>query len=288
MALRDLPWVTILFSGIIAALAYGAMRLIQVRRFYKDLVGGQYPSRITVKTALTVHQPKPPHSFLFGHLKLLGETFKSLPSDVHYQAAAVTIARKYNMPGVFYLDLWPVSWAQIVVTDPDLALHMTAVRNHPKHEGEALMIDPLIGNGNIVTTNGPQWKHLHKMLSPAFAISHITNMRAMIADEVMKFRSVLHKKAKSGEVFKFEEPTQHLTFDVISTTTFGRSLDAQTKGSPALEHFENMSRDFMTTRESFNYIRNFFVNRKIFAERSKFDAIVEGLIKERFEIVKRE
>jgi len=211
-----------------------------------------------------------------------------LPSGGHYQAAIVTIARKYDMPGLFYIDLWPISWAQIVITDPDVALNMTAVRNHPKHEGEGLMIDPLVGDGNIVTTNGAQWKYLHRMLSPAFAISHVTNMRPMVADEVMKFRSCLSEKAKSGEVFKFEDLTQHLTFDVIATTTFGRSLDAQTKGSPALQHFENMCRAHMTTRESFNYIRNFFVNRKVFAERAKFDAIVEGLIKERFEIVKRE
>jgi len=287
MALRDLPWVTILFSGIIAALAYGVMRLIQVRRFYKDVVRWQYSARAIIKTVLTLYQPKPPHSFFFGHLKLLGETFKSLPSDVHYQAAVVTIARKYNMPGVFYLDLWPASFQQVVVTDPDVALDMTVIRNHPKHEMEATMVDPLIGSGNIVTTNGAQWKYLHKMLSPAFATSHITNMRPMVADEVMKFRSKLSEKAESGEVFRLEDHTLCMTFDVISTMTFGRSLDAQTKGSPALEHFENMCRAFMTTRESLNYIRNFFVNRTVFAERAKFDAIVEGLIKERFEIVKR-
>jgi cytochrome P450 len=287
MALNDLSWVTVLFSGIIAALAYGTLRLIQVRRFYKDLVRGQYPLRVATRTALTLHQPKPPHSFLLGHLKLMGETYRSLPSDVHYQAAVVTIARKYNMPGVFYLDLWPVSWGQIVVTDPDVARNLTTIRDHPKHEGEGQMIDPLIGNGNIVTSNGSQWKHLHKMLSPAFAISHITNMRPMVADEVMKFRCILDEKARSGEVFKLEDPTQHLTFDVISTATFGRSLDAQAKGSPALQHFENMCRAYMVTRESLNYVRNFIVNRTVFAERSKLDAMVEALIKERFEIVKR-
>jgi cytochrome P450 len=211
----------------------------------------------------------------------------SMPSDVHYQTAVVTIARKYNMPGLFYLDLWPVSWAQIVVTSPDVALHMTAVRNHPKHEGEALMLDPVIGTGNIVTVNGQQWKHLHKMLSPAFAISHITNLRSMVADEVMKFRSIVLEKAKSGEAFKLEDLTQHLTFDVISTATFGRSLDAQTKGSPILEHLENMCRHFMTSRESLNYVRNFFVNRRISIERNKLDAIVEELMQERFKIVKR-
>lgn len=64
----------------------------------------------------------------------MGETFGMLPSDVHFQVPVTTIARKYNMPGVFYLDLWPASFGQVIVTDPDVALHLTAIRNHPKHE----------------------------------------------------------------------------------------------------------------------------------------------------------
>lgn len=65
----------------------------------------------------------------------------SLPPDVHYQSAITTIAHKYNMPGVFYLDLWPASCGQVVVVDPDVALHMTVTKNHPKHEAEKWFID---------------------------------------------------------------------------------------------------------------------------------------------------
>lgn len=197
------------------------------------------------------------------------------------------MVKKYDLPGVFYLDLWPIAWGQVVTTDPDLALHMTAHRNHPKHPAEGAMIDPLIGKGNIVTSDGPRWKHLHKMLSPAFSISHISNMRPMVATEVMKFRSILHKKAESGESFRLEDITQHLTFDVIVSATFGRSLDAQTKGSTVLQHFEDMCRAYMISRESINFIRNFFANRRRDVERAKLDANIAALVKERFEIVRR-
>lgn len=98
----------------------------------------------------------------------------------------------------------------------------------------------------------------------------------------MKFRAHLMGKAESGENFKLEELTQHLTFDVIGTATFGRSLEAQTKGSIALQHVEDMSRAFMRTRESFNIVNNFFVNMKRDAARKKLDVIIAGLIKERF------
>lgn len=182
MAVLDLPWAMIALSSGVAALSYGIIRLINERRFYKDLVcrtafGYHFcglrchiyrallcptpPTR--TRRLLTCLQPKPPHSLFWGHLKLLGETFKLLPNDCHYQAAVTTIARKYNMPEVFYLDLWPAAAGQVVVTNPDVALHMTAIRNHPKHEAEKHFIDPLIGAGNIVTTDGARWKYLHKM-----------------------------------------------------------------------------------------------------------------------------
>lgn len=210
-----------------------------------------------------------------------------LPSDGHYQAVATTIARKYDLPGLFYLDLWPVAWGQIVVTDPDLARDVTVTRNHPKHEAIGIMIDPIIGGSNIVGTDGPRWKYLHKMVSSAFSISYITEMRPMVAAEVMKFRSILHQKAESGKSFRLEDCTHHLTFDVITTAAFGHSLDAQTKGSPALSHFNAMVRAHMKSRESFNYVRNFFANRTRNSEKRKLDEFMAELIKERFDHVRR-
>ncbi|KAH7061619.1 cytochrome P450 [Paraphoma chrysanthemicola] len=192
------------------------------------------------------------------------------------------------MPGVFYLDLWPAGCGQVVVVDPDVALHMTVTKNHPKHEAEKWFVDPLIGAGNIVTTDGPRWKYLHKMLSPAFAIQHISNMRPAIAEELMEFRSILHSKAESGEKFSLEELTLHSTFDVIGRATFGESLNAKTKGSAALEHWEAMSRAFATTRESYNIIQNFFSRRVVQAEAQKLDAVLGTMVKKRFDVLVRE
>ncbi len=104
----------------------------------------------------------------------------------------------------------------------------------------------------------------------------------------MKFRSHMLKKAESGEKFKLEDFTQHLTFDVIGTAAFGRSLEAQSQGTPALEHFENMCRAYMQSRESWNVVRNFFLNRKRDFYRKKLDNEVIKLIQERFEKVQEE
>jgi hypothetical protein len=46
----------------------------------------------------------------------MGEIFAMLPSDVHYQCAVTTMAKKYDLPRVFYLDLWPMADGQVCVT----------------------------------------------------------------------------------------------------------------------------------------------------------------------------
>ncbi|KAH8732617.1 cytochrome P450 [Phaeosphaeriaceae sp. PMI808] len=192
------------------------------------------------------------------------------------------------MPGVFYLDLWPAGCGQVVVVDPDVAQHTTVIKNHPKHEAEKWFVDPLIGAHNIVTVEGPRWKYLHKMLSPAFAIQHISKMRPAIAEELMEFRSILHTKSKSEEQFNLEELSLHTTFDVIGKATFGHSLNAKSQGSTALEHWEAMSRAFASTRDSYNVINNFFSMRIVKREAKKLDSVLTKMIKGRFDVVVRE
>jgi cytochrome P450 len=164
---------------------------------------------------------------------------------------------------------------------------MTVARNHPKHEAEGLILDPIVGSRNIVSANGPLWKHLHKMLAPAFAISHITNMRPMVAAEVMTFRSMLSKKAETGQVFRLQDLAEYLAFDVIHTATFGFSADAQTQGSAVLEHFDDMCRADMRSKKSWNLVRNIFARRTRDAARKKLDPIIVDLIKERLNNVRR-
>jgi cytochrome P450 len=110
----------------------------------------------------------------------MGEIMEQLPPGAHFQAAVQTLIHKYDLPGLWYLDLWPVACGQLIITDPDVALHVTVTQNHPKHEAEKWAVDPLIGSENIVTSEGPLWKSLHKMISPAFSVQNITTMRPAV------------------------------------------------------------------------------------------------------------
>ena len=69
-------------------------------------------------------KPKPPHSPIWGHLKLLGETFALLPKHCHIQAAVTTMTHLHNLPGIFYLDLWPLATS--------ICLFISLLRKKPK------------------------------------------------------------------------------------------------------------------------------------------------------------
>lgn len=210
-----------------------------------------------------------------------------LPKDCHWQVAITTISQKYNMPGLWYMDMWPVADSQVIITDPDLALYMTVTRNHEKHIAEALSVDPIIGKGNIVTADGARWKKMHKMLAPAFAITHVTNLRPMIAENVMQFRAILEKLAGTGEVFQLEHYVERLALDVIGTATFGHSLGAQTKGSDVMRHWEAMSRANMQIRDGWriDFLRLYQARSKRDTASNKLKVVLTEIVKKRFDYV---
>jgi cytochrome P450 len=230
----------------------------------------------------------PPHDPVWGHLKLLGEMAALFPPGVHHQNLITTLKYKYNLPGIFYLDLWPLGPSQVVVTDPDVALHMTAVRNHPKHADEAYYIDPVAGRGNIVASNGHLWKHLHQMLSPAFAISRVRGTMGMVAEDVMTFHSIINDLATTGKTFSMEELSNNLVFTVITKAIFGFALNSQHTTSPAWQDFCIMRHGWAIQRDGFNPIKTLFAWRRRLAATKRLDSVLSGLLLQRFEILKRD
>ena len=218
----------------------------------------------------------------------MGETFSLFPNNPHFQVCITTLSKKYDLPGLWYLDLWPIGPQQLIITDPDLALYMTVTKNHPKHPMEAIFVDPVVGVGNIVTINGPKWKTIHNMLAPAFAIANIKNMVPMIAEEVMTFRSILHRLADSGDVFSLDDTCSNLTFDIMGKVIFGQSFDAQTKGSKALRNYHDICHAFSIERDAWNPITARAQRRKRLAATKQLDGVLEKMILDRFQSIQRE
>ncbi|UNI18407.1 hypothetical protein JDV02_004678 [Purpureocillium takamizusanense] len=221
-------------SASIAVIVYAAFKLVQHRRSY-------------------AHLPKPPgHSILFGHLKLFGDIVKLFPPGTHPQYYYTYLARKYSLPEVYYVDLWPLGPAQVVVTGPDAAAQVTAIRTYPMHPEVNRYLAPMVGDNVIAATNGPLWKKLHHMMAPAFTSRYVKTLLGTIADEVMLFHERLRQLSDAGHVFSMEEELSKLSFDVIGGIVFGVSFNAQQSGSLILDDLRAVLGLSQVVRETWN------------------------------------
>ncbi|KAI2632641.1 hypothetical protein GGS26DRAFT_84965 [Hypomontagnella submonticulosa] len=82
---------------------------------------------------------------------------ESLPNN-HPQNHITAIAQKYDMKGIWYLDLWPIADPQVILTQPELidAVQVTRVYNQVQHR---LAQETLaLGDDVVAPVNGPVWK----------------------------------------------------------------------------------------------------------------------------------
>lgn len=162
------------------------------------------------------------------------EAVFAFPMGTHPQYYYTYLAQKYNLPGIFYIDLWPLAAPQIVVTDPDAAMQVLTANPLPKHSQIETFLRPFTGPGSIAASNGDRWKYNHRMVGSGFTASHVKHMVAMIVEQGSIFDERLRALAETGDKFDLETETSKVIFDVIGRLVFGFSLEAQRKGSPLL------------------------------------------------------
>ena len=198
----------------------------------------------------------------------MGEVAALFPPNMHPQAYYTTIAQKYDLKGIYYLDLWPVTEPQVIITDIDLMDQVHVKRAYPQHKLAGDYMDSVIGRDNVATSNGKLWKMLHSAMAPAFAPSHIKNLIPVMTEEALIFRNTLDDYAKTGEVFSLEETAAKLIFDIVARIVFHFPLHAQTQGSQYLDDLREMVK-LMEAQFSFNPLVKIraFIRRRIILNR---------------------
>ena len=217
----------------------------------------------------------------------MGEAAALFPPNTHPQLYLTAISQKYDLKGIFYMDLWPVADSQVVVTDIDLMDQVQVKRAFPQHKQSGDFMAPIIGRDNIATSNGKTWKMLHNAMAPAFAPSHVKNLITVMTEEVLIFRNTLNEYAKTGEVFSLEETAAKLIFDVVARIVFHFPLNAQTQGSQYLNDLREMVR-LMEAQFSFNplvKIKAFFRRRTIL---NRLHSSILDQIMERYRLLNEE
>jgi cytochrome P450 len=156
----------------------------------------------------------------------MGEVAATMPPNTHPQAYLTAIAPKYNLKGIFYIDLWPIATPQVVLTDPELMSRVTINKPLQIHQIAEDFISPIVGHNVIAVANGSIWKKAHNAMAPAFSKSHIRSLTDVIVEETMQFRGALDQHAANEDIFSMEDTAARLIFDVIGRILFNIKLHA--------------------------------------------------------------
>ncbi|EEH42401.2 uncharacterized protein PADG_07221 [Paracoccidioides brasiliensis Pb18] len=190
-----------LFVAVASALYYIGARFLHARLSCRNL-------------------PQPPHSFWFGHILVAAKVSKSYPSNSCIHHLLITISREYNLPDVFYLDLWPFAYPMVILGAPELAAQVTTEQAFPKDPVVNEFLSPFLGKSSIISVNGAKWKALHSIFAPAFSPAYVRTLTDGMVDEVLLYYNKLAKFARSREVFSMSNINVDLTINVIGRVVF--------------------------------------------------------------------
>ena len=167
------------------------------------------------------------HSWIFGHLKLMGEIMEGLPPDAHGDYLMIRIQENWRKlfpgcskcPPVVYIDAWPIMPRLLISINIATSQQFTSDYSLPKPRQQKRVLYPLTKNLDLSSMEGAEWKVWRKRLNVGFSTQYITSRVPDIVEETEDFVKLLESKAGKdgswGEVFQLGEGATSLALDVI-------------------------------------------------------------------------
>ncbi|KAK4450502.1 cytochrome P450 [Podospora aff. communis PSN243] len=238
-----------------------------------------------IRVRLSYHgRPKPPHSFLWGHLKVFKDIIGVFPPNTHPQFFYTELAKRYNLPGIWYLDLWPFGPAQVIITSAEASFEVLSKRPYLMHRWVDYWFRIMLGPNVIAAINGPAWKKLHHMMGPSFSPVAVKAQVPVIARHAALFHENLCKVIKTGKPFSMVDITSRATSDIISDMVLGFSLKAQQNGSPLLQDFKTIFTLTQPYMDTWNPIRKAMLWWKIRGAKQRTDAYLHSVLDARYQL----
>ncbi|KAF1838758.1 cytochrome P450 [Decorospora gaudefroyi] len=138
-----------------------------------------------------------------------------LPQRCHPHQFTANLMREYDLPPVFFLDVWPANnFITMVIADPEVAREVSE-SGLPKHYATRDVLEPLAGQWNLVILNGALWKKWRTVFNPGFSVQQVISQVPVIVECTETFVNILDGHASANRLFRVEEETTKLTIDVI-------------------------------------------------------------------------
>ncbi|KAK5120427.1 hypothetical protein LTR85_006366 [Meristemomyces frigidus] len=188
------------------------IRFLQKLHFYRTVVKGL---------------PGPPHSYIWGSLKSMNEVISKQPKRAAPQTFASFLKEEYDLGDYFYVDPWPFGDPIMMIFDVDIMHEFTVKQSLPKHPAVEDFMQHLGGPGNLVSSEGAEWKKWRSAFNPGFSASHLMSLVPAIVDDVSVFKDILTKHAENNDLFRMERAATRLTVDIIGRVVLDFALDSQ-------------------------------------------------------------
>ena len=128
------------------------------------------------------------------------------------------LQKKYNLPGVFYLDPWPFGEPICAIIDPEAAQQPTVQHSLPKHPKLDSAVWPVTGENSLVSLEGAAHKMWRSTFNPGFNTSHLMTLVPGIVDDCLLSADIMAGHAKKQDIVLLEEGATKLTIDIIGKT----------------------------------------------------------------------
>lgn len=163
-----------------------------------------------------------PHSFLFGHLAIVGRVLRKYPADLLSLTLPQLLAQEYPeiaSGGLLYIDSWPLAYPMIAAFHPDIVAQFIQDVNLPKHPTMITEFMPFTGCRDLLNMAGQEWKRWRAIFNPGFSTKNLTALIPSFLEEIEVFKDRLGTVAETGEVVPLDTQACALATDVIGRAT---------------------------------------------------------------------
>lgn len=203
----------------------------------------------------------------------------------YIQAAWTQMKQDFDLPDVFYLDMWPVGPEFIVFAGPDAVALPTQTTAFPQAELVAdYFAGTALGRNFIECTNGPLWKELHQMLAPGLTPTATKMYHHIILDEAKSLHDRFRRLAVSEAVADMNFQLGLYPFSIIWQVFFGEPANL---GSGLYDDAKRWGEIAGAMRTVVNPITKWQERREMAAISKRLGAEIDRITRARFSKLQR-
>lgn len=127
----------------------------------------------------------------------------------------------------------------LAVIDPVAAAQATVQPCLQKHASTQDYVYPLLGDKNLVTLEGKEWRMWRGIFNPGFSTGHLMSLVGRMVSDTVLFTSILADYAEKDSLFLLEDAATRLTVDIIGNVVLDMPLHAQTSENELVTAFRD-------------------------------------------------